>query len=150
MPSRGFSICSSCYAKRYVAEQREKTKERAEDMYMFWLSLIKNVKQPYTMLTEEQWIDACKHFGKCAICGDYEIATRFFFITYADGGRYTAWNVLPICEACNRVRGKSNPFLFYDKQLNHRFANTPNCIAPIINYLLPKLEEAIYGENRPV
>lgn len=85
------------------------TKLRAEQ-FEDWQAL---TEERFKMLTEKQWLEACIHFEGCAICGEEHIEARDFFVPYKDGGRYTAWNVFPVCGKCAlHARTNPNPFSF--------------------------------------
>lgn len=92
----------------------EKQLKQQEDRFNNWLSMIAKVPQPLRTLTEEEWIAACVHFGKCAICRHESIDARAMFVAFALGGRYAAWNVIPVCEHCaTALKHQQNPFIKY-------------------------------------
>ena len=102
-----------------------------------WLDLIKQVPKPLKTLTEDEWIAACRYFGKCATCGNESIDARAFFITFALGGRYAAWNVIPVCDKCaTALRRQQNPFIKYSDNVDN-----------IVSYLQPILERMINNDN---
>jgi len=143
------SICRPCISKRsaryhdkaehyaHNARYLQANREKCVTQFNTWIGLINAVPKPYKMLTEDEWISACSYFGSCAICGEDHIESRCFFIPFGLGGRYTSWNVLPVCEKCaNMQRVKFNPFLRYDKH----FSDTPRDLTKIVEYLQPQLE----------
>ena len=96
--------------------------------------MISKVRKPIKTLTEDEWIRACAHFGSCATCGASSIDARGMFIPFKFGGRYAAWNIIPLCDKCaTAIKFQHNPFIRYK----------PNIIDPIVGYLRPILEEAI-------
>lgn len=108
-----------------------------------WLRLIAAVPTPYTMLTEQEWIKACKYFGKCAICTEDEISTRQFFVPFSSGGRYTAWNIIPVCDLCaTEKRRTPNPFKMFATEKNFRLAQRGLDNFPrVLKYLKERFEE---------
>lgn len=137
--------CTKCNSKRVMecsrvdwnTERWQKWYERRnkafEQTFTEWMDLIAKVPQPLKTLTQDEWIAACTHFGKCAICEHESIDARAFFVAYAFGGRYAAWNVIPVCEKCaTALRYRQNPFIKYEEA------------APkIVAYLRPILERTI-------
>lgn len=77
--------------------------------YEMWVKRVKSA--PFKVLTEDEWLEACTYFGGCALCRKKEIDVRGFFLPFVEGGRYTAWNVIPLCKACgHRAFRSRNPF----------------------------------------
>jgi len=118
-------ICRDCYNEREreidagarSRRWRNKRIAAAESKYAEWLKQI--TAAPFNILTEEQWLQACRYFGGCALCDITEIAARGYFIQFKYGGRYTAWNVIPVCELCATGLNKQpNPFKRFDTILN--------------------------------
>lgn len=81
----------------------------ATKAYEDWCNIIK--EKPYKALTNSEWTKACIHFNGCALCDSEEITTRGMLVPFKDGGRYSAWNVIPICDKCAQVVGTANLFL---------------------------------------
>lgn len=108
--------CNNAASRRSVARR----KERIQKQYTDWIDNIKDM--PYHPLTEEEWLEACKHFEKCAYCSTREINTRSLFIGFKEGGRYAVWNVVPSCETCAlAIKYVRNPFARMDpKYSNHQ------------------------------
>lgn len=99
------------------------------------------VPQSYPKLTEEQWIKAVKHFGGCALCKSESVDARWYFIPFQEGGRYCAFNVIPVCEKCaHKTRVNTNYFLT-DRQ--------PGLIK-IAEYVEEKVNEAIAECSREI
>lgn len=123
----------ACQAATY-----KRKRARKAEMCNKWIEECNKLK--FKALTEEQWLEACAHFGGCVYCDYTYIEARGYFIPYALGGRYTAWNIIPMCEECaTRIYKQPNPFMRYLKR--------PWLIEPIQAYLKKKMEEA-YDEQR--
>lgn len=130
------SICRTCYSRSpQKAYHARKLKERRDKVFEEWVEKIKLVPKDYPTLTEEQWLEAVKYFGKCALCEDESVDARAYFIPFQLGGRYCNWNVIPVCEKCV-LKIKLNPNYFIQGQRPKGLINT-------ITYLEEKLNEAI-------
>lgn len=113
-----------------------------------WKEDISKIPTPYTTLTEEQWLEACNHFGGCAYCGRDQIDSRAMFIQFKDGGRYCNWNIIPACEKCETMyKSTDNPFLRMDQKINNRrdsqarkYGLSLTKLARIVDYLHSKME----------
>lgn len=94
----------------------EKSKRVAQQRYDDW---IKKFDGAFThTLTEDEWLKACRYFGGCALCGSEYISTRHYFIPFREGGKYTAYNIIPVCEECTlTLKRVKNPFKYMDKEL---------------------------------
>jgi len=91
-------ICKDCKAKQNRVLYNAKKKAYHEKLNA---TLIKRLTTPkFRALTEAEWLETCSYFAGCAYCGNSSIDARTYFIPFADGGRYTVWNVIPICEEC--------------------------------------------------
>jgi len=102
----------NAWVRYNTAEHSQKRQQELDD----WLALCN--KQPMQILTEEDWLEACNYFNKCALCTEQEIDVRKFFIRFEDGGKYTPWNIIPACELCaTDLRIQHNPFRY----LHHKF-----------------------------
>lgn len=100
--------CSACDAAAYNRSRLKRLK-KIEDDYNEWLAKIKD--KEYHPLTEEEWMDTCRYFKRCAYCDTREISVRSLFIDFKAGGRYAVWNVLPSCEICAlAIKTTPNPF----------------------------------------
>lgn len=117
-------ICRECYLARQRVNKTEvnrrwkikRTKKRV-DAYEAWLKRTRSA--PFKALSEADWLEACRYFGGCALCNNVEISARGYFIPYTMGGRYTAWNILPLCEQCTlETKYQLNPWLRLDEYLN--------------------------------
>lgn len=114
----GVWLCRECETRQHK-EWRMRRRYNAENSFKDWLQKINSIPTPYKTLTEEEWLDACKHFGTCAYCGKGTIESRSMFIPFKEGGRYCVWNIVPACEQCETLRkANENPFLRMDSQLN--------------------------------
>lgn len=146
--------CKKCSTKEHT-DWRNNRRKKAEAQYEEWLESIKKIPEPYTTLSEEQWLDACKHFGGCAYCGADSIEARSMFIAFKQGGRYCAWNIVPSCERCETARkAVSNPFARMDQTLYRdkggtakKYGFTLDNLQRIIDYLRVKMEEADDGRK---
>lgn len=99
--------------KRFMNERRRV----ADSRYADWVDMT-NIK--FKPMTEQQWIEACRYFDGCAICGAEEIEVREFFIPFQQGGRYTAWNMFPMCGKCAvHTKSSGNPFIWLDRYLGY-------------------------------
>lgn len=142
--------CSNASTNERCKKRYKRLREQTTDHYKEWLDKISKVKTPYKTLTEDQWLEACKHFGGCAMCNSDNIDARGFFIPFKEGGQYCNWNVIPLCDKCaTRLRVQVNPFIKYHTTLNKRLkstqANADALLDRIVNYLQPRLEEAMNG-----
>lgn len=109
--------CKDCSTMEHT-KWRKARYSKVENQYEEWLEDIRNIPTPYKTLTEEQWLEACKHFGGCAYCGAASIDARSMFIEFKQGGRYCAWNIIPACERCETARKDiRNPFARMDQLL---------------------------------
>ncbi len=118
--AKGF--CKECLFARdykYKATRKFLAKSDSVGKLAYWLNRIEAIPKPIRRLTEEEWVEACRYFGKCAICNTDEITTRAFFVPFKLGGRYAAWNVIPVCDFCATELSskKENPFMRYNKKL---------------------------------
>lgn len=88
--------CHECHS----ASNLEIYHKMIEDTFKQYKEWKDKVPKEYTLLTEEEWLSACSYFNKCPICNAGTIDTKMYFIPFRDGGKYTAWNILPVCEKC--------------------------------------------------
>jgi len=144
--AKGENICKKCKSKKVMASttpeqalaklqrHRARVRKKNEDKFNAWLEMISKVRKPIKTLTEDEWIRACMHFGSCATCESSSIDARGMFIPFKFGGRYAAWNIIPICDKCaTALKFQHNPFIRYESGI----------LDPIVEYLHPILEEAI-------
>lgn len=154
VPSKG--ICPECQRKRvakynrnrtptdWAARRHKKICEEDDKMFDDWVAQIKELKMH--TLTEEEWMEACRYFGGCAVCASESIDARGYFISYEDGGRYNAANVIPICEKCaTAAKAQHNPFRRSDTRLassptQYRGANREK-LSKVVDYLQRKIDE---------
>lgn len=126
--------CDECFTKVNTAYARvylDKLHAINEARLHAWLSAIDSI--PTKTLTEQEWLETCTHFGKCAYCANEHIDARAFFIAHAIGGKYTVWNIIPVCEQCAlKHREAANPFISLKKEI----------LEPIVEYLSSRIEEA--------
>jgi hypothetical protein len=102
--------------QRYDRDRRffDKRKATTVEQIASWREKVD--KLPFKLMTEPQWLEACDYFKGCVVCGDKHIETRQYFIPFMDGGKYTAWNIFPMCGTCStKKRMIQNPFAWIDK-----------------------------------
>lgn len=152
----GTPHCKKCHSKKtndpkYNYRKYQKPLEEAEDRFDEWLHVISKVPLPARTLTQDEWLEACAYFGKCAVCSSEEIAARSFFVTFKFGGRYANWNIIPVCEKCaTSLVHQQNPFIHYHTWLNFNIKKrgvTSDTIKNITAYLRPRLEAASNGKT---
>jgi hypothetical protein len=111
--------------------------------------MIAKIPEPYTYITNDQWLETCAHFKGCALCGEDEtgnrgIDARGYFITPQEGGKYCVWNVIPMCEYCATAqRTQPNLFRMYNTRLGKKGMvggiKTYKRIIGVADYLLSKI-----------
>lgn len=165
-------LCSKCNSKVVMANlkaspyYRERKNEARVKMHAKWRTQaikkyedwLEQLKQVSThSLTEDEWMQVCRYFNGCALCGADSIDARVYFIQFKEGGKYNACNIIPACEACaTDYKKQVNPFLLMDiefagsecKRIN-RGQNKKN-LQKIVDYLQSKIEEVLNepaGEN---
>lgn len=129
-------LCRPCYNKRNGVYQKrvvrttddnQKTYRRlakeADDRFAAWLDELGKIKTH--TLTEDEWLEACRYFGGCALCDNESIDARGYFIRFEDGGKYNACNVIPVCDKCaTEIKYQSNPFRQMNPTLNRNLATS--------------------------
>lgn len=142
--------CRECVVMldcKYKAERRFMAKSNATGKLARWLNSIAKVPKPIRMLTEEEWLEACRYFGKCAICNNDEITTRAFFVPFSMGGRYAAWNIIPMCDHCaTEYKKEQNPFIKYNKKLLAKYTRLEKRGLEDINKVFEYLERKLKDE----
>lgn len=144
-------ICKKCNSLRCHDKKYDDGRfyrrylQEANKQFDDWISLIQAVPKPYKTLTEDEWINACRYFGKCALCRNEGIDARAYFIAYQLGGKYTAWNVIPVCEKCaTSLKIQQNPFIKYNNKVSSALArDSAGILDNITAYLKPIILEAI-------
>jgi hypothetical protein len=145
--------CTKCSTKAHSKWTSEK-RDNVEKLYKDWLEDIRRIPAPHMPLTENQWLEACRHFkGTCAYCGTPEIASRSMFIPFKKGGRYCVWNVIPACERCETAwKAVENPFSRMNRQLNRdkdnqarKYNFTAERLQAIVDYLEDKKKLYLRG-----
>lgn len=131
-----------------MIKYRAKRDEDFETKFEAWKQRIAAVPKDYPTLTEEQWMEACRHFGACAQCGAETIEARGFFVGFESGGRYCDWNVIPLCHKCATDWKKvQNPFrLAWVRDNMNRAFNRRECLKRIVDYLGGRLDAATRAE----
>lgn len=159
-------LCSKCYSKknyaqkktmsnfretanRYSREHYHRTSDKAAQSYKDWLEQLNSISTH--VLTEDEWLAACEHFGGCAFCGSDSIDARQYFIPFKEGGKYNACNVVPACDQCaTSLKETPNPFIYMNKVLSRNKAmergQSVRKLKSITEYLQSKIEEA---KNEP-
>jgi hypothetical protein len=138
-------LCRECYNKRQLIYQVEYDNRKIKeyiDPYTVWLEQVKDLPAP--LITEDQWIEICRYFNGCAVCGSESIDARAFFIQFRFGGKYTPWNVFPICERCNKIwDAEPNPFrnVAWFRHYKTREFVDHDSFKELVNYLQRKIEE---------
>lgn len=152
----GTGMCRKCYreycnvrGRAYSIERYRRNISKAEERFSNWLENLNNVKTH--VLTEEEWMEACRYFDGCALCGSHDIATRGYFVRFEDGGRYNACNVVPTCEICaTSLKKQPNPFIQMDPNLNRNLAVGRGLSLANLNntasYLQAKIEGALHEQ----
>lgn len=151
------SYCRSCYNK--MAYQRQKgaksTAEKhrrhyrrvcdeADRRFAEWVQKLKSIKTH--TLTEGEWLEACRYFNGCALCGADDIAARGYFIRFEDGGTYTACNVIPLCDKCaTDLKFQSNPFRRLNPQINRNLATSRGLSLERLNKVADYLQSKMGG-----
>lgn len=122
-------VCKTCDAankklwdKLYPEQNQQRVKKFIEQKqsianarYQDWMDLT-NVE--FKPMNEQEWLATCMYFDGCAICGDEHIEAREFFVPFKEGGRYTSWNMFPMCGKCKAVvHHIANPFIWLDNYL---------------------------------
>lgn len=143
--------CGRCRECRTEEHRRNTARRRDEaaQQYKEWLESIASIPKPYKTLTEEQWLEACSHFGGCAYCGKDAIDTRSMFVPFKEGGRYCAWNIIPACERCENLQKQvQNPFSRMNQYLNRdrksitkKYDMSLEKLQRIVDYLRSKMED---------
>lgn len=141
-------MCKKCWAKINLDWKKNRV-AKSDAKYAEWLDSIAKIPTPYKTLTEDQWLDACKHFGGCAYCGAEQIDARAMFISFKRGGRYCSWNIIPACERCATMSKQiENPFDHMDVTVHRSKTNATkkynydlSKLQKIVDYLSEKMEE---------
>lgn len=137
-------LCKSDQHSEYRSERHQQQRADKDRQLKEWVEAT-NAANTHP-LTEEEWLEACRHFNGCALCGNESIDARGYFIPFKLGGKYVASNVIPLCEKCatsTRLTRNTNPFKSLDKilsrdtlLLNHIKKDALN---NIVDYLQPKI-----------
>lgn len=138
--------------KKAVKDWYAKQSSKAEEALAEWMSLVNKIPADYHTLTNDEWLEACAFFDGCAMCDNPHINTRGFFLLFKAGGKYSKWNIIPLCEDCARKhRTYTNPFRAMhrrfgqagniEKAMEHYY-NSDRRLNKILAYLRPRLEDA--------
>ena len=147
-PSKEFfnnsNICMTCWLK-YKKDYWDKHLQQLDKRFADWLVKVRSVPKNYPTLTEEQWLEACRHFNGCARCNSSVVDTRGFFVGSELGGKYADWNIIPLCERCaNSWNLSKSVFRYTEKRMyNNKKPEYRDCLENIMKYLGGKLDDAI-------
>lgn len=160
IPGRG--MCRKCHNKQDAIYKKRSTfihtkafyarrlRQREQDKYADWLSKLSRLTTH--PLTEAEWLEACTFFDGCALCGSENIDTRYYFVQFEEGGKYTACNILPVCERCATTGiVQVNPFIRLNPRRNYQLKGTDRTYERYeraVGYLQSKLEEAQNEQER--
>lgn len=128
-------VCRECYLASRTPGAMQRVRQRRDAIYNEWLDKIRSIPKSYPTLTEVQWLEAVKFFGRCALCESESVDARGYFVPFKLGGRYCDWNVVPLCEKC-AMKVKTNPNYFQSYP-------RPVGLDKIIEYLEVRLDAAI-------
>ena len=128
-------VCRECYdtAVRKPDAGRNLLKRRRE-IYEEIKQKMAMVPKDYHRLTEAEWLETVKHFKGCALCESECVDARWYFIPFKEGGRYCAFNVIPVCDKCATKTRINHNYFLTDRQ--------PGLIK-IADYVEEKINEAI-------
>lgn len=141
-------LCKDCareLRKEYDRKSPDKYNARSNRVYHKHMLEIDMQLQEWTKnttdfkpLSQQDWLKTCEYFGGCALCNEEYIETRQFFIPFKEGGRYTAWNMFPMCGKCaTHTRRIKNPFLWLYR---HRYEIPEEKRTKLVQYLKLQIE----------
>lgn len=125
--SRMCKQCSAIAVKKVLDRHRA----TAEDLYNIIVDKVALKKLPFRALRDEEWIRTCIHFDGCVMCGADRIDSKMYFIPFRKGGRYTPYNMLPICDKCSEYLYRSK----YNEDPIGFFVRNRDKLPPIVSYL---------------
>ena len=154
LPGTGW--CRTCYNARQLVYQKGRDQsesnrkvyearcKEADERFAAWTGQLRAIKTH--TLTEDEWMEACRHFGGCALCGADSIDARGYFIRFEDGGNYNACNVIPLCDKCaTALKYQSNPFRQMNPYINRSLAVWRGLSVDRLNKVAEYLQEKIGG-----
>lgn len=153
----GTRLCRKCYNKRsYMYHKRSghaaedsrnhyrRICKKADERFAAWKDSLKSITTH--SLTEDEWLDACRYFGGCALCDSDSIDARGYFIRFEDGGKYNACNVIPLCDTCaTTLKYQSNPFRQMNPYINRNLATSRGCSTAKLEKVAEYLQGKIGG-----
>lgn len=106
------------YERGGKEKQQQYNQENREKYRIIRRRRKQRVKELPATLTVEQWLNAVNAFeNKCAYCSvEPEQLQQEHFIPVADGGYYTAGNIIPVCPQCNGSKNNRDFFDWYPRQ----------------------------------
>jgi hypothetical protein len=137
-------LCKECVKKARYEASRKIYVARRYERYEEWLALIAMLKPPYHTLTNDEWLEACRYFGGCAICGNEAIDSRTMLVPFLHGGKYCDWNIVPTCAKCQRWLKSIGLFRHLSQHLNRAKRER---LQVILDYLAPILIRRIHESN---
>ena len=148
----GRSLMCREHANSNEKKHKQRSYERIRTDYQQWREDIKTIPQPYSPMSEEDWLRTCRFFDGCAICSSKHIDARYLFVPTKDGGRYCAWNTIPVCNVCLKLLRNTtlDPFKsIMDMHKNYnglvRFSDKRDVVNKIKGYLYKELEKTKKG-----
>lgn len=122
-----------------IAWDAKKTAE-GQQLQVELTKLLESVQ--FKPMTEAEWLQTCKFFNGCALCGDSHIEVRKFLINFEKGGSYSVGNVLPMCNKCaGDVELKGSLARYAVARLNRHSKFDSNRLKKIIEYFKKKVSE---------
>lgn len=149
---RSDGYCLDC---KHMSDRlwRIRKNKNIDKQYKDWLDLMNGIPGPLVTLTEDDWLRVCSYFeGQCSICHEGVIDARMYFVDFKQGGRYTSYNIIPVCEKCATKRRADTyqPFRYFDYNFNN-YKLQKGTLDKIIKYLSKEIDKAYAaGKNRSV
>lgn len=146
--------CKSCEKLRHKERQKRNPETYKASVRRRYLAAVDRINKkyeewletsdvPFKVLSEKEWLDTCRYFGGCAVCGSDAIEARTFFVPFKEGGKYAAWNMIPVCGTCGtEATLTSNPFKWLKGANARKLGMTPERAVKIVDYLEQQIERA--------
>lgn len=157
-----YNYCKKCNSlKRMAADKKNpEARKKRQNAFVDRLrskydvlrdQLLELNEKTFKPMTEDEWHAICNHFGGCALCGEEHIESRQFFINYKHGGKYSKWNMFPLCSKCTRYTKKvDNPFYWLDDTTSMNLTRkgiTKERREKLYNYFVSQIEKVKNGET---